>query len=279
MMVNSKSALKGEEIKTHLAEVSQRNNLHFELTGLTKPTREILNEVITSLLDRIGANPLASFHLFSGLMEALLNGVKGNVRHVIFQDEILQKLIKDRETQESEVDDLMSIILDTSPLRDAMARYVVPEKLKKTVQKVLTLQDKFRVKKESLSPADVEFLKEARIKLKRSNLKISMKIKISDEELYIRIRNDAPIHSKDIARIEASRDRHKKLADQGKSAEYFRPDHLDETESAGFGIAMIDEGFYNMGINPLEYFTIVTSPRNTTVYMRYPLEDLRKMDF
>ncbi|TGL87300.1 hypothetical protein EHQ68_12170 [Leptospira congkakensis] len=278
-MANEKIKYKGTEIIENLDRLIQKDYFHFELRGLTKSTRDIVNEVVQGILNRVGANPLTSFHLFSGLMEALLNAVKANTRFVIFQDELLNKLTSQGQTPEEEAEELLDIILETEPLRDAMQRYIVPDKIKKVVQKILTLSDKRRSKKHNLSIDEKDFLTIVREKVKKYNLKISMKIEIRPASVYIRIRNDSPIMGMDLNRIRKSRERHAELAKQGNSAEFFRPDFLDEKESAGFGIAMIDEGFYNLGLDPLECFDIQTSKKTTTVYLNYPLEALQKMEF
>lgn len=278
-MGNEKIKYKGTEIIENLDQLIQKDYFHFELKGLTKSTRDIVNEVVQGILNRVGANPLTSFHLFSGLMEALLNAVKANTRFVIFQDELLNKLTTQGQTPEEEAEELLDIILETEPLRDAMQRYIVPNKIKKVVQKILTLSDKKRSKKHNLSIDEKEFLTIVREKVKKYDLKISMKIEIRPTSVYIRIRNDSPIMGMDLTRIRKSRERHAELAKQGNSAEFFRPDFLDEKESAGFGIAMIDEGFYNLGLDPLDCFDIQTSKKTTTVYLNYPLEALQKMEF
>ncbi|MGJ4747430.1 hypothetical protein ACQV5M_13810 [Leptospira sp. SA-E8] len=277
-MANQKSVLKGAQILQNIEELKQRRFFHLELKGLTKPTRDILSELVNGLLEEIGANPLAAFHLFSGLMEALLNAIKGNIRHIIFRDELLKKIERLGETQE-EAEELLEIIMDTSPLRDAMHRYVVPDKIKRQVQSILQLEDRIRAKKQILKDEEKEFLTDVRYKLKKNRMRISVKIKITKDELNFRIRNDSPIHNMDFGRIEESRIRHKELFDQGNSADFFRPEFLDEKESAGFGIAMIDEGYYTMGLNPLDLLTITSGSRTTTVYMRYPLSALREMAF
>ncbi|EMJ54341.1 hypothetical protein LEP1GSC013_1131 [Leptospira interrogans serovar Valbuzzi str. Duyster] len=41
---------------------------------------------------------------------------------------------------------------------------------------------------------------------------------------------------------------------------------------------MIDEGFYSIGLNPLDLLTITSGARTTTVYMKYPITGL-KMEF
>ncbi|MCW7463277.1 hypothetical protein [Leptospira limi] len=278
-MANEKIKYKGTEILENLDHLIQKDYFHFELKGLTKSTRDIVNEVVQGILNRVGANPLTSFHLFSGLMEALLNAVKANTRFVIFQDELLNKLKAQGQTPEEEAEELLDIILETEPLRDAMQRYIVPDKIKKVVQKILTLSDKKRTKKHNLNEDEKNFLTIVKEKVKKYDLKISMKIEIRPNSVYIRIRNDSPIMGMDLNRIRKSRERHAELAKQGNSAEFFRPDFLDEKESAGFGIAMIDEGFYNLGLDPLECFDIQTSKKTTTVYLNYPLEALQKMEF
>lgn len=278
-MGNEKIKYKGGEILQNLPEILQKDYFHFELKGLTKSTRHVINEVVQGLLDRVGANPLTSFHLFSGLMEALLNAVKANTRFVIFQDELLTKLKNSGQTPEEEAEELLDVILETEPLRDAMQRYIVPDKIKKVVQKILTLSDKKKAKRAELTASEIEFLDLVRQKTKKYNLKISMKIEIRPNSLYIRIRNDSPIMGMDLKRIQSSRDRHKELARAGNSGDFFRPDFLDEKESAGFGIAMIDEGFYNLGLDPMECFDIQTSKHATTVYLNYPIEALQKMEF
>jgi hypothetical protein len=276
-MANTK-ILKSSQISASLDEIIKRNYIHLELKGLTRDTRDLVSAIINGLLERIGADPLSSFHLFSGLMEALLNALKSNIRFTIFKNELAQKL-KVVENSGEEIDRLLDIILDTSALRDAMQRYVVPEKIKKLVQTILSLEDKVRVKKTNISEPDKEFLHSIRTKMKEENRKISVKIRLFDNELYIRIKNESPILDIDMGRIEESRLKHMELFKEGRSSDYFRPEFIDEKESAGFGIAMIDEGFYSMGLNPLEQFTYTQGKTATTVYMTYPLEKLRSGAF
>ncbi|MCE9500858.1 MAG: hypothetical protein K8R21_10225 [Leptospira sp.] len=273
-MENNKNHFKRAEISEKINELLNRKHFNFEIRGLTRDTRDLISLFINGVMERLDANPLSSFHLFSGLMEALLNALKGNIRYVIFKDELLKKIAEEKSYSE-EAEQLLGVILDTAPLRESIQRYIVPDKIKKTVQKILTLEDKVRVKKKELTEEERQFFKSVREKIKKEDLKIAMKIQITDDELLIRIRNDAPVMSSDLKRIEETRIKHYELYKEGNSSDFFRPEYLDEKESAGFGIAMIDEGYYSMGINPLEYFTITTGSKVTTVYMRYPIEALK----
>lgn len=272
-----KRYLNSNEINERLNEVIQKNDLHFEIKGLTRDTRDLVSNVINGILNRVGADPLSSFHLFSGLMEALLNALKGNIRFTLYKDELYSRLME--VSSDQEVESLLQIILDTSPLRDAMQRYIIPDKIKKGVQTILSLEDKIRVKKLTVNDEEMKFLNHVREKIKDDNRKISMKIRLDDKELYIRIKNDSPVMEADMNRIQETRKKHHELYLEGRSSDFFRPEHLDEKESAGFGIAMIDEGYYSMGLNPLEYFTYTQGKNATTVYLTYPLDKLRSGPF
>ncbi|MCB1156121.1 MAG: hypothetical protein H7A25_04310 [Leptospiraceae bacterium] len=274
-MANQKKILGSKEIESRLDEFIQRNYLHLHIRGLTRDTRDLVSNLVNGILDRIGADPLCSFHLFSGLMEALLNALKGNLRYIIYKDEILKKLIEVEKSRE-ELDQILQVILDTSPLRDAMQRYIIPEKIKKLVQTILSLEEKIRVKKVELKEGDKDLLFSIRQKIKEDDAKIVLKVYLDEEHLLIVVKNDAPVMDTDLERIEVTRRKHYELYKEGKSAEFFRPEHLDEKESAGFGIAMIDEGYYNMNLNPLELFSYKTDNRTTTVFLKYPLQRLQE---
>jgi hypothetical protein len=273
-MGNSVKYLSSKQISEKLDEVIQKNYLHFELKGMTRDTRDLVSNLINGILTRIEADPLSSFHLFSGLMEALLNAIKGNIRYTIFKHELYSRLIEVEKSNE-EVEELLDVILDTKTLRDSMRRYVVPDKIKSEVQKILSLEEKVRVKKQQLSDVDQAMLEKVRNLIKKDNRKISMKIRINEEQLMITIKNDAPVMESDMDRINDTRKKHYQLFLEGKSQDFFRPEFMDEKESAGFGIAMIDEGYYNMGLNPMELFTYLQGKHSTTVYLTYPLDKLR----
>ncbi len=273
-MTENKKILTNKEIAAKIPELIQRNFFHFEIKGLTRDTRDTISNFINALLERIGADPLSSFHLFSGLMEALLNAVKGNIRYTIFKTELIKR-VQEVTSSNEDLEQIVDVILNTSALRDAMQRYVVPDKIKRDVQTILMLEEKIRVKKQKLSPKDKELLTMIREQIKKDNRRIDIKIRLNDERLYIRIQNDAPVMDIDMERIQQSRQKHYELYQQGRSSDYFRPEFIDEKESAGFGIAMIDEGFYNMGLNPLEYFTYMQGQHSTTVHLYYPLDKLR----
>ncbi|HMY11114.1 MAG TPA: hypothetical protein PKC74_05800, partial [Turneriella sp.] len=142
---------------------------------------------------------------------------------------------------------------------------------RKRVNTVLQIAEKKRTGKlDKLTRADLQHLADFNHLLKKESAYIHFTMALTDESMVINVVNDIPILAKDMARIEQSRTTHKRLYDEGRSTDYFGPEYLDQTESAGFGIAMADEIYYEMGLNPLDYFSIGASEGSTRAVMRFP---------
>jgi hypothetical protein len=152
-----------------------------------------------------------------------------------------------------------------------MARHIIPEKLKKRVNTVLQLEEKNRTGRlATLSANDIKLLKEFKALIEEEAVLIHFTIGLTDDRITFNVVNDIPILGKDMNRIEQSRKTHKSLFDEGRSTDYFGPDYIDVTESAGFGIAMADEIYYEMGLDPMKHFSISASDGTTRAVMYFP---------
>lgn len=260
---------KAEDKSTRAIRKLQRDRLVvFRINALTRHGREELMTIFTGIFSGFGLNPGLMFNLYSAVVEIIFNAIKANAKHVIFKAEVRQKLVRQRF---QDIDHLLDIIFREEVLRDFMTRHVLPDKLKRRVNTVLQLNEKKRTgKADKLAPGDLQQLAEFNRLLKREGANIHFTIGLTDDSLVINVVNDIPILSKDMARIEQSRTTHKRLYDEGRSTDYFGPEFLDQTESAGFGIAMADEIYYEMGLSPLDFFTIGASDGSTRALMRFP---------
>ena len=264
------------EIKSRLDEIASRKSWEIEIRNLSRSSRNILFDFLNAVLSKNAVHSsLAGFHIFTGMNEVILNAIKSNLRHLFRKKEILSRLLQDSNSME-EAETLLNAILATSPLRDAMERYIIPEKIKLSVNHILLLENKIRNNKD-LTDIELEILEKIRREIAEQNLYISMKIVLSDEDLFIRIRNNAPITQEGQDKIQNSRLLHKRLFEEGHSADFFRMENMNESESAGLGIALVDEGYYNMALDPMEFFNITSSSKAATIYMKYPLESLRNL--
>lgn len=266
-----KSQLSQDEKISKAVQKLQRDRIVvFRINALTRNGRDELMSIFSSIFSEFQLNPALLFNLYSAVVEIIFNAIKANAKHVIFKSELRQKLQRQNFT---DIDHLLDIIFREEVLRDFMTRHVVSDKLKKRVNTVLQIAEKKRTGKlEKLTRADLQQLSEFNQLLRREEANIHFTMALTDASLVINVVNDIPILAKDMARIEQSRTTHKRLYDEGRSTDYFGPEFLDQTESAGFGIAMADEIYYEMSLNPLEYFSIGASDGSTRALMRFPRE-------
>lgn len=240
----------------------------FRINALTRIGREELMNIFVRIFEEFQLNPAMLFNLYSAVVEIIFNAIKANAKHVIFKSEVRMKLLKQ---QFDDIDSLIEIIFHEEMLRDFMTRHIIPEKLKKRVNNVLQLTEKKRTgRAATLTTKDIQQLMEFNKLLEEEEVFIHFTMAMTDEKIVFNVVNDIPILSKDMERIQQSRRVHRKLFDEGRSTDYFGPDFIDVTESAGFGIAMADEIYYEMQLDPLEFFTISASEGATRAVMHFP---------
>jgi len=258
-----------EEKATRTVQKLQRDRIAtFRINALTRNGRDELMTIFTSIFTEFGLNPGLMFNLYSAVVEIIFNAIKANAKHVIFKSEVRQKLVRQKFDN---IDELLHIIFREEVLRDFMSRHIMPDKLKRCVNTVLQIAEKKRTgKADKLTRADLQQLAEFNQLLRKESAYVHLTLALTDDSIVITVVNDIPILAKDMARIEQSRTTHKRLFDEGRSTDYFGPEYLDQTESAGFGIAMADEIYYEMGLNPLEHFSITASGSSTRAVMRFP---------
>lgn len=242
----------------------------FRINALTRIGREELMSIFSRLFEEFQLNPALLFNLYSAVVEVIFNAIKANAKHIVFKSEVKMKLLRQNF---EDIDTLLQIIFREEVLRDFMTRHIIPEKLKKRVNTILQLEEKKRTGRGGpLSEKDLEALREFKRLIEDEEVLIHFTIAMTEDRITFNVVNDIPILAKDMARIEQSRSTHKKLFDEGRSTDYFGPDYIDLTESAGFGIAMADEIYYEMGLDPMRHFTISASEGSTRAVMYFPRE-------
>jgi hypothetical protein len=240
----------------------------FRINALTRIGREELMNIFVRVFEEFQLNPGMLFNLYSAVVEIIFNAIKANAKHVIFKSEVRMKLLRQ---QFEDIDSLIEIIFHEEMLRDFMTRHIIPEKLKKRVNTVLQLTEKKRTGRAAgFTTKDIQQLFDFNKLLEAEEVFIHFTMAMTDEKIVFNVVNDIPILGKDMERIQQSRRVHRKLFDEGRSTDYFGPDFIDVTESAGFGIAMADEIYYEMGLDPLEFFTIGASEGVTRAVMHFP---------
>lgn len=264
-----------EKIEKTIRSLSEKNQVKFQINALTRKGREELMEIFSNIFIRFSLNMEYMFNIYSALVEVIFNAVKANVKYILFQEVIKNRISSS--VKDHEIDEVLNSILREEPLREFMARYVPQDLLKKQTQNLLKIDEYFRLKKD-VTESEKEKLKEFRTRLAKRDVNIQFKILLDEEDLIFIIVNDSPVLKKDMDRIHHSREIHAALAEAGQSGDFFSPENLDQTESAGMGIAMADEVYYEMKLNPFEYFSIVTNKGRTQSVLHFPKNIVKSND-
>lgn len=264
-----------EKIEKAIQILTEKNQVKFQINALTRKGREELMEIFSNIFIRFSLNMEYMFNIYSALVEVIFNAVKANVKYILFQEMIKNRISSG--VKEEELDEVLNSILREEPLREFMTRYIPGDVLKRQTQKLLRIDEYFRLQKE-VTTEEKEKLHEFRSRLNERNVNIQFKIMLDDEDLIFTIVNDSPVLKKDMDRIQHSREIHAMLAEAGKSGDFFSPENLDQTESAGMGIAMADEVYYEMKLNPFDFFSIVTNKGRTQSVLHFPKEIIKSND-
>lgn len=266
--------ISGEEKTERLLEHLRTRNLAIlQINALTRLGRDELMGIISRVFAEFMLQMDYMFNIYSALVEVIFNGIKANVKYIIFKDELRKKLAS--QIEDNVIDEMLHIILQEEPLRDFMNRHVVPEKMKMRTMSILKWEEKHRIKKNPLSKEELAKLKEFRSQLQSEQMDVYFTIALGKNTIIFSVVNQSPILTKDLNRLIKSREIHQELAQKGNSGEFFSPEYLDTTESAGMGIAMADEVYYEMKLDPLKHFTIDTEADTTRAVLRFPASMLR----
>ena len=247
--------------------------LRYQINALTKLGRKQLLDVLSSFFDQQGLNKEHVFAIHYALVEIVFNALKANLKFVAFREEVRKQL--DR-FKIAEIDDLLQVIIEERTLREYMAGRVVPDVLKRQVRQIFDLEEKYRTGMAmKLNEEQIALLKRFRLLVRDIDADVNLQISNTPDEIGITVTNRVPMLQRDLERIEQSRMRHHELHKEGRSGDFFSYENLDTTESAGFGIAMVDQGIYKLGLNPFEQLKIQSKSRETIVKLVYPRRVLK----
>lgn len=256
-----------------VSKLAANKPLRYHINALTKFGRKQLMQVLIEFFESQGLNKIHVFPIHYAIVEIVFNALKANVKFVAFREEIRRQLSR---FKIMEIEDLLQVIIEERTLREFMASRVMPNVLRHQVHKIFDLEDKYRVGiKEKLTQDQIELLKQFRHLIRQIDAAVNLKIEASDTEIKVNVKNNVPILERDLQRIQESRRKHFDLHMQGRAGDFFDYEHMDVTESAGFGIAMVDQGFFKLGLDPFQHLTIDAHKRTTEVTLVYPRRVLR----
>ncbi len=255
-------------VEKTVSRLTQKRLVRFQINALTKQGRRQLQQVLTEFFEKENLNKMHVLAIHYAIVEIVFNALKANLKFAAFREEIKKQLNRFKIT---EIEDLLQVIIEERTLREFAATRIMPDVLKKQVQKIFDLEEKYRTGMgQKLTGEQVEMLKKFRMLIRAIDADVTMEILHSGDDIRITVTNKVPMLQRDLERIDQSRRRHAELYKEGRAGDFFSYDNLDTTESAGFGIAMVDQGFYKLGLDPFKQMNIETRNRETQVTLAYP---------
>jgi len=216
--------------------------------------------------------------VFSSLIEVIFNAIKANYRYLFIREEIkvllkkegvsdirkeLEKIVRDEElilkyVEKIDMNEIQRKVRTTLSAEESVTK-IKDDALKGN--RDLTVEEKNKIK---------EALRIAKI-AQKENIKVYLRISGDDTSLIIDVINTAPIFPKDLERIREKRESFKKYKERGEEHNFYI-ENIDETESAGFGAAMIDARLYALNIIPSKHYDIWGYKDKTAVTITFPLK-------
>jgi len=249
-----------------LIEVIENNNIiKCNLIALNAAGKDRVKFFIGEVLKKHEAAHLHD-DLFLSVMELAFNAIKANYAYITVLDKV-RKLLH----YKADKIDLASI-WKSRYMMTMYKTYVEHQDTKDTVKQIIRGESKVfkihgKASKENRDITDEE-KKEIENSLSMMNRSIKDKVKatlslsISNNRLIIDVINDAPLTAHSLKRIEKKRKVFKKYYDEDKIGEFYM-ENLDESESAGFGAAMIDSRLLSWGLDPHQHFKVLSLNKKT----------------
>lgn len=234
---------------------------HFrcDLLSLNTHGKAKIRFLVKELMHSLG-KPEYALDLSESILELAFNALKANYAHAIVIDTLKPK-IERNSTPSADVYEF----LKSDILKEAYLGMINSKEVNQKVKDALHLEKKIfdindRLAKNEREPSLMEMgsiqdMHAAFKNLIRRKVVSTLHMVKGPSKITLHLVNDAPISDKGIERIRQMRLRFRNYYDKKCVGQFF-VDHLDESESAGFGSALIDSRLLQWGFNPDKHFKV-----------------------
>lgn len=264
--VNSQSSF--DDIKKVVSKIG-KEAIEFNIIWLNFITRKKIIFLISEILKKYNIEKYNDDIAYI-LMELISNGIKARYLHII-----TIKCLKNLYTSYNQKIDKEEYFNDNK----IMIQYsdlFKEEKNKEKLKKLIKLEKSLI--KDMDENNNINILEDERYKELlsfRENDKnkfiIKLIIEIRKNNIEFTIINDSPLIMINKTRIDSKRLTFKEYYNKGMTENFFM-EQLDNSESAGFGLALCDLRLYNNGLNPHEHLKIYDENNKTYSKLILPIK-------
>lgn len=264
--INSQSNL--DDIKKIVSKIS-KEAIEFDIVWLNFITRREIIFLITEILKKYNIekyNEDASYIL----MELISNGIKARYLHIITVKSLRdsypsynQKIDKDEYFKDNEIMNQYSDIFKEEKNKEKLRRLI---KLEKSLIKDMDENNDINILKDERYKELLSFRENT-----KNKLIIKLIIEVKKNNIEFTVINDSPLIMINKTRIDSKRLTFKEYYNKSMTENFFI-EQLDNSESAGFGLALCDLRLYNNGLNPHEHLKIYDENNKTYSKLILPIK-------
>lgn len=264
--INSQSSL--DDIKKIVSKIS-KEAIEFDIVWLNFITRREIIFLITEILKKYNIekyNEDASYIL----MELISNGIKARYLHIITVKSLRdsypsynQKIDKDEYFKDNEIMNQYSDIFKEEKNKEKLRRLI---KLEKSLIKDMDENNDINILKDERYKELLSFRENT-----KNKLIIKLIIEVKKNNIEFTVINDSPLIMINKTRIDSKRLTFKEYYNKSMTENFFI-EQLDNSESAGFGLALCDLRLYNNGLNPHEHLKIYDENNKTYSKLILPIK-------
>lgn len=257
--------------------LDKRDLVEVNIIRVAKQGKQSLRFIIQELLRKHDAEYLNE-DVFSSLIELIFNAIKANYKYLFIREEI-KKILKNNGIEQINME--VAKIVKSEGLFKNYLNQIDMKEVQRKVRLTLNGEETVsRIREEALNENRevtedekrqiFNYLRIAKM-AQKENIKVYLRISGDDESLIIDVINTSPILNEDLERIKQKRESYKEYKDRGEEYNFYIH-NIDETESAGFGAAMIDARLYAMNVKPDHHYDIWGYKDKTAVTITFPLK-------
>mgnify|MGYP004628925761 FL=1 len=264
--VNSQSSF--DDIKKVVSKIG-KEAIEFNIIWLNFITRKKIIFLISEILKKYNIEKYNDDIAYI-LMELISNGIKARYLHIItikclknLYTSYNQKIDKEEYFNDNEIMIQYSDLFKEEENKEKLKKLM---KLEKSLIKDMDENNNINILEDERYKELLSFREND-----KNKFIIKLIIEIRKNNIEFTIINDSPLIMINKTRIDSKRLTFKEYYNKGMTENFFM-EQLDNSESAGFGLALCDLRLYNNGLNPHEHLKIYDENNKTYSKLILPIK-------
>ena len=261
--VNSQSSF--DDIKKVVSKIG-KEVIEFNIIWLNFITRKKIIFLISEILKKYNIEKYNDDIAYI-LMELISNGIKARYLHIITLKNLYpsynQKIDKEEYFNDNEIMIQYSDLFKEEKNKEKLKKLI---KLEKSLINDMDENNNINILEDERYKELLSFREND-----KNKFIIKLIIEIKKNNIEFSIINDSPLIMINKTRIDSKRLTFKEYYNKGMTENFFM-EQLDNSESAGFGLALCDLRLYNNGLNPHEHLKIYDENNKTYSKLILPIK-------